>query len=302
MNFRIKCLAQTAFGLFPGSEEINYFAQCHISKTLPPTRKRYEKKKEQALLHHEAFQKYGPRENAVVYEIGCGWHLAMALAFHTYGYADIKALDVNTHVRAELVNTILGYMKEEHRIPHDAPLVEAKGDSKKVLADAYGIELLVPGDSRNTGFQTESIDFIYSQEVFEHIPQELIPEIMTECHRVLKQDGIISLCISYSDHYYDVDKSITPYHFYRYSDASWKKYNPALHYVNRMRHIDFIRIFQQTGFEVVEEVVDRPENWQEQLKRFPICDQFTSKYSDEELSITFARIVLKKASQPKRIV
>ena len=36
MNFRIKALIQTAFGLMPHSEAVNYFAQRHITKSLPP--------------------------------------------------------------------------------------------------------------------------------------------------------------------------------------------------------------------------------------------------------------------------
>ena len=297
MNFRMKCLAQTVFGLFPWGEEINYWAQRNLSGTLPPSRKRYEKKLAQALAHQEAFRKYGSREQGVVYEIGCGWHLAMALVFHSFGYPDIKALDVNPHVRAELVNSILGYMKEDHRIPKEAPLIGPDGDVQKILRDAYGIDLMVPGDSRSTGMQTESIDYIYSQEVFEHIAPELIPDILAECYRVLKRDGVISLYICYSDHYYDVDKSITPYHFYRYTETAWRKYNSPLHYVNRLRHVDFLRFFRQAGFKVVEETVSRPVNWQEQLSRFPICDDFAFKYSMEELSITSARIVLKKCNR-----
>jgi len=66
-----------------------------------------------------------------------------------------------------------------------------------------------------------------------------------------------------------------------------------LHYINRLRHIDFTRIFKQANFDIVDEIVHRPNDWEKIVNDFPFADEFTSKYTLDELSIISANIVLK---------
>lgn len=207
MNFRIKCIMQTIFGMLPNSEQMNYVAQKYISRNLPPSRQMYHSKFVQAMEHHKSFVAHKSVDNAIVYEIGCGWHLAMALVFSTLGYKRIKALDVNDHIRSELVNTIVRYLREDGKI--SVSTIDIKENKMKgMLEDEFRIDLLIPGDSAQTGMDDQSVDFIYSQEVFEHIEPVLLTPIMNECHRVLKDDGLISFYINYADHYCSIDKSI----------------------------------------------------------------------------------------------
>lgn len=299
MDFRIKCAIKTLIGMAPCSDKLDYLAQKYLSRSMPPKKKAIKKKYGNALKYHQIYQKHGnvDYDKAVVYEIGCGWHLAMALGFSTLGYNKIIALDVTEHLRPELINTTLRYLKEDNLITSE-PCYVNKGNLKTVMRDKYRIELLVPCDSAKTGLKDHSIDFIYSHNVFEHIPPALIPSIMDECFRVLNDDGIIVFVIDYSDHYAGFDKSITPYNFLRYSEKKWKRYNPGLHYVNRLRHGDFVRIFKQSGFEIVEASVVRPENWENIVSEFPFDPMFKEKYTLDELGITSGRFVLKKTVRP----
>ena len=217
----------------------------------------------------------------------------MALAFSSFGYRSIKALDVSNHVRAELVNAILQYQREDGIISPDCRDIDPDR-LKEELWERFRIDLMAPCDSAHTGMEERSVDLIYSQEVFEHIAPELLPGIMQECYRLLKDDGVISFYINYADHYFGTDKHVSRYNFLRYSEKAWKKYNPALHYVNRLRHVDFIRLFQESGFEIVEEETFRPEGWEQMIDGFPFDKSFMEKYTREELSITSARIVLRK--------
>lgn len=291
----MKCALKTIIGAVPCSDKLDYLAQKYLSRSMPPRPKALKKKYGQALRHHEIYQKYGAVDcgKAVIYEIGCGWHLAMAFGFSTLGYHKIIALDVAEHLKPEVINTTIRYISE-NKLSDIAPCQVDQKNLRDVLRDQYRIELLVPCDSSKTGMEDKTVDFIYSHNVFEHIPPALIPKIMDECHRVLRDDGVISLAIDYSDHYISFDKTITPYHFLRYSDNEWKKYNPPLHYVNRLRHSDFVRMFRQAGFEIVEETVNRPKDWTDLIEKFPIDSSFRENYTVEELSITSARFVLKK--------
>ncbi|MCM1090328.1 MAG: methyltransferase domain-containing protein [Butyrivibrio sp.] len=296
MNFRVKCALKTIVGKLPASDRLDYLVQKYLSRSMPPRPQALEKKYKQAVRYHEIYRKYGTTapDKAVVYEIGCGWHLAMAFGFSTLGYGRIIALDVSEHVKPEIINKTISYISETH-LSGSAPQLVNEKNLRDVLWDSYRIALKVPCDSTQTGLEDQSVDFIYSHNVFEHIPPELIPQIMDECYRVLKDDGIISFLIDYSDHYITFDKSITPYNFLRYDDKQWRKYNPPLHYVNRLRHSDFVHMFRQAGFEIVEETPNRPQNWENMVKNFPFADSFRERYSMETLSITSARFVLKKS-------
>lgn len=297
MNFRVKCFLQSLFGLFPNSESLNYWAQKHLSKRLPPSKEFLQMKHQYTLMHHKVFQENNIYpENSVVYEIGCGWVLAMPLILSTLQYKQIYAVDLHMHVRAEMVNSVLRYLTEqgERNIPLLVSTTTTNEEIKKFLLDEYRITLLAPYDAARTNFKDKSIDCIYSQVVFEHIPENVLHAIMAESYRVLKDRGVISVYIDYADHYCSIDKSITPYNFLRYTEKQWRKYNPKLHYVNRLRHSDFVRIFQRNGFSIVEEHVFRPDDWENLTCDFPFSAEFSSRHTIDDLSITSAHFVLKK--------
>lgn len=293
MNFRIKALMQTVFGLFPNSEEVNYFAQRHITRSLPPSKSTYSRKLNRAKEHDAIFRRHHPCKDPVLYEIGCGWDLTLALSLSAFGYKDIRALDVSNHVRPELINAILANHREGGVLPADCPDIDPSRTQEELL-ERFGITLMAPCDSADTGLADKSVDLIYSQEVFEHIAPQLLPGIMKECRRVLRDDGVISFYINYADHYFGTDKNVTRYNFLRYSEKAWKKYNPDLHYVNRLRHVDFVRLFEESGFEIIEEATFRPDGWEKMIEGFPFDEAFAGKYTREELSVTSGRFVMKK--------
>lgn len=291
---------QTILGFLPCSEKLNYLAQRYVTKNLPPSKALFELYREEAATHHRLIEKYGGRnpKDSTVYEIGCGWHLAMSLLFSALGYSKVIALDITDHVKIDLINTIIGYMKQDGLLPQEARLLDRKCDIEKVLRDDYRIDLLVPCDSARTPLPDDSIDAIYSHNVLEHVPPNLLPGMLQECHRVIKNDGVISFHIDYGDHYCSIDRTITIYNFLRYGEAEWKKFNPRLHYMNRLRHVDFLRFFEQAGFDVVDAITYRPPDWQAEMSTVPFPEEFTSKYTMEELSITSANVVLKATKTP----
>ena len=61
-----------------------------------------------------------------------------------------------------------------------------------------------------------------------------------------------------------------------------------------MRHVDFVRLFKDAGFEIMEEMTFRPDGWEQMLTSVPVHPSFAKRYSTEELSVTSGRFVLKK--------
>ena len=113
------------------------------------------------------------------------------------------------------------------------------------LRKLYGIEYRAPCDARATGLAADSVDCVTSTSTLEHIDPSDIGGILRECHRILRADGIMSMAVDYTDHY-----AISQYNFLRYSDRAWKMFNPQLHFQNRQRHADYVRLFEASGFEL----------------------------------------------------
>ena len=113
--------------------------------------------------------------------------------------------------------------------------------------------------------------------------------IFSELRRTLKDSGIISAQIDYSDHYAHTDDTISLLNYLKFDDKTWKRYNHNCHYQNRLRHYDYLRIFKEIGFIVVEEeLVFAESNIPSEL-----IEAF--KKNDETWKATSSRIVLKKA-------
>jgi hypothetical protein len=72
---------------------------------------------------------------------------------------------------------------------------------------------------------------------------------------------------------------LNPLSFYKYSDSHWSSLSSgSIFYVNRLRHPDFIRLFERHGFEIVECDPYLP---------FPLPERIhpdiRRRYTDEEL-------------------
>jgi SAM-dependent methyltransferase len=119
---------------------------------------------------------------------------------------------------------------------------------------------------------------------------------LKETHRLLKPGGILSMRIDYKDHWSYFDNSIGPYNFLVYSKKKWKRYNPSLHYQNRMRHSDYLRIIKEVGFTLVKEDLDIPSiQLERRLRQLKIHSDFKS-YSFDDLKILSSELVLIKES------
>ena len=151
-----------------------------------------------------------------------------------------------------------------------------------------------PCDAWDTRLAAESVDCITSTNTLEYIPPADILAILRECRRLLRPGGVMCHRIDYLDHYSYFDKAIHPYHFLRYSDDKWRWFNSSLHYQNRLRHRDYLSLFRQAGFDVIEDrTADGAPADLMTLSQFPIDAAFQG-YSHAELAIRRAFVVLRK--------
>lgn len=189
------------------------------------------------------------------YEFGAGWHLGVALVLAGEGVGTQVLVDRSPLARPDLVMETLAACAAELGSPRlSAAAREADVDG---VLRVLGIRYLAPCDARSTGIPDGSVDFVTSTSTLEHIPEQDLPLVLAECHRVLRPGGVLSALIDYGDHYAHTDPSITSVNFLTFGPHRWRLFSPPLHFQNRLRHGDNVAMIEGAGFEITSQTVAR---------------------------------------------
>jgi hypothetical protein len=104
----------------------------------------------------------------------------------------------------------------------------------------------------------------------------------------------MSFQIDYQDHYSYFDQKLSVYNFLQYSEKSWAWFSSTLNYQNRLRHRDYMNLFEESGFEIVEErQKDGTASDLKTISRLPL-DKKYSTYSLSDLAVRGAFVALRK--------
>ncbi|HMS65236.1 MAG TPA: class I SAM-dependent methyltransferase [Ignavibacteria bacterium] len=304
MKFKYKAYLQNFFSSIPQGERINYFFQKHITHTLPINDQDFSVKVDTVINHVDNFRKYGNEkdiENCKYYEFGSGYDMVIPMGVSLLGFESLTCIDIRELVFPDLINDsikrLFSYKDKfgsRADILKEIPLVNRK-NYREILRKNFKINYLAPLDARKTGIESNSIDFILSNATMEHIPEIHLPDILKECLRILKPGGIMSNAIDYRDHYSFFDNSVSVYNYLQYSENQWNKLNPSIMYQNRLRHKDYVKIILDTGFEIIDEKPDFPDDSEiSSLKNTELDEFYRENYNFEELSIKSCMIVLRK--------
>lgn len=277
---------------------MNYFFQRNVTKSLPPNNDEFLEQVNQGVHHYENYQHYNKltQKNNRYYEFGAGWTLIIPLTMSFLGF-QVCCVDIRKLIIPSLVHDSLNkFQLNKNELPFELVTEFATKDKNVLnnLIDNYKLNYMAPKDARATGFDDNYFDFISSSVTLEHIPKNDILLILNECYRILNKGGVLSVTIDYQDHWSYFDKNISIYNYLKYSSREWKKYNPSLHYQNRMRHSDYLSLISQTDFKIVKEVPTEPnEIDREILRNIEIAEEFKN-YNFNDLAIRGSEIVLIK--------
>ena len=147
---------------------------------------------------------------------------------------------------------------------------------------------MAPYDAEKIQLLDNSIEACISTNTLEHIPKIDIIGIFSELYKKLIDEGIVSLIIDYSDHYAHTDNNISLLNFLKFSHSQWKRYNHKLHFQNRLRHYEYIDIFEKIGFITIKEDLFYAE------KNIPSMILDSYKDLNPSWKATSAHIILKK--------
>jgi SAM-dependent methyltransferase len=303
MRWLAKAALQRLLGTLPQGERLNYVFQRRVLRSLPVGEATVRQKFTRSLAHLAAYEQHGPGvplANATFYEFGAGWDLAVPLAYAQLGVGRQVLVDIRPSARVELVtHTIasLERLRPELEEAAGRPLRALGGPVSSVaeLEPRFGIRYLAPCDARATGLPAASVELVTSTDTCEHIPRADLAEIFAECRRLLRPDGVFSCRIDLQDHYSYFDRSLSRYHFLRFGDRAWSLVNSPLHFQNRLRAPEYLRLVREAGFELVAENPSGPsEQGREELRELPLAERFRG-FSLDDLGVTILSFVARPA-------
>lgn len=299
MRWLAKAALQRTLGVLPQGERLNYVFQRHVLHSFPVGDGAYRQKFRRAVNHLASYEEYGPgvpAAEATFYEFGAGWDLAIPISYALLGVGRQIEIDIRPSARVELVNetiAALDRLRPELEEIAGRPLRETGGPIASIgeLESRFGIHYLAPCDARDTRLAAGVVDFISSTDTCEHIPGADLAAVFAESRRLLRPGGAFSCRIDLQDHYSYFDGSLSKYHFLRFSDPAWAVVNSPLHYQNRLRAPEYLRLVRDAGFDLVAERPSRPnEKGRAELEAMPLAKRFRG-YSVEDLGVTILGFV-----------
>jgi hypothetical protein len=266
-HWLLKACTQKVISWLPRSDAVNYVFQKHVTKTAQLRPEWFDHKLDQAARHLRNWSTAGHDDRPHrVLELGTGWHPVVPLALGLAGVDQVLSVDRTSLVRTANIGAVLRMFIEaddDGRLAKHLPVLRPDRlevvrslapdpEAAPARLDDAGVTFLV-GDARNTSLPAASIDLFTSNNTFEHIPPDVLLDILLEMRRLAAPAAVFSHFVDLSDHYSHFDSSLSPYNFLRYSEPQWRLLNNRLVFQNRLRVSDYRRLFSAAGLELLHE-------------------------------------------------
>jgi hypothetical protein len=306
-KWKIKALVQKTISFLPFHRNLNYLFQKYVTGGIELSDQYWGYKITHARDHINFYSEYETNrlKGKTVLELGTGWYPIVPLCLFLSNAEKIISIDIQSWMtkayQLKAIKKIIDF-RENGELEKYLPVIdENRWDVlKQIIKDSRNLnkndinnliclESIVT-DARKTGLKENSIDFICSNNTFEHINKNILFGILSEFKRIIRKDGIMSHFIDMSDHFSHYDTSITNYNFLRFSNFAWKLIDNNIQPQNRLRFIDYKRMYEKAGIPVSKELITGSQPGE--LKKVIISEDFKN-YPDYELVITHAYIISK---------
>ena len=106
----------------------------------------------------------------------------------------------------------------------------------------------------------DAFRMVISAGVMEHIDASTAPQFVANMASMLVKGGLGFNSIAIMDHLAFYDKSASPKQYLSYSESQWKFwYENKVQYINRIQRSEWLRMFANAGFSVLEERAARAD-------------------------------------------
>lgn len=180
----------------------------------------------------------------VALELGPGDSLASAIIAAAHGAIRTHLIDVGSYATLRLgaYRELCDYLRGQGLKPPDLSSVHDIESLLRVCHASYGTR----GLESLREVATDSVDFVWSNAVLEHVRRRMFAEFIAETRRVMRRDGVCSHQIDLQDHLGGALNNLRLPS--RWWEAEWMARSGF--YTNRLRMSDIIRSFEQAGFRV----------------------------------------------------
>ena len=310
MKWILKAIIQKGISFLPAKHKINFLFQKYITKGVQLSDAYFEDKLIHTQKHLGFYHEFAtkPFEGTSVLELGTGWYPVVPIAQYLCGAQHITSVDISPLMNRErIITTIDKFVayaqqgKLQQYLTDISPdklahLQQLQQQPLPTMADylsALQMEYLV-ADARQLPLDSNSIDFITSNNTFEHIYPNILRDILVEFERVLHEQGLMSHFIDMSDHFAHLDKSITIYNFLLFTEKQWQTIDNSIQPQNRWRINQYRNLYGELNIPILKEDV-RP-GFIDQVQALQLSPPY-SGFDEKEVAISHCYVVSdKKAS------
>lgn len=185
-------------------------------------------------------------------ELGPGDSVMSAVVARSYGAAEWHLVDAGAYATPD-PNPYYRMAEHLRTLGLPSPNVSAASDLSSILT-ACNASYGTAGLASLRALRSESVDFILSQAVLEHVRRAEFLDTMCELHRVLRPEGICSHRIDLKDHLGGGLNNL------RFNEALWERDWMGARsgfYTNRIRFSEMCALFEKAGFAVEVIAVSR---------------------------------------------
>ena len=261
--WRVKAAAQGVVSLLPQPHRWNRYLRQYCSHTLSLDDVTFMTHLAHFRCHRPVLRHRDPSTTRVL-ELGTGSVPVTPLALWLGGIGDVVTWDVvdqwSDRLAGEAAARLLRRARagrfrlaDPERAARLAQLLDERGGRlERSIVGTLGIRALV-GDASVSCMEDASVDVFVSNATLEHIPRSGIAATFTEFARLAAPCAQMSHYVDLADHYRSFDRHINAFHFLRYDERAWRKYNNRLHYQNRLRLPDYRDLHCATGWRITRE-------------------------------------------------
>ena len=236
-------------------------------------------------LHYSRAHKSNGKGDITVLELGPGDSIASALIGYAYGVSNTYLVDIDNFASKNI--NFYKILSEKLKSMKLNPPNISKAKSLKDILNSTNSNYLTNGLISLRSIQSNSIDFIWSHSVLEHIRKKDFLDIQIELKRILKPNGYISHNIDFQDH---LDHGLNNL---RFPEKLWESelFISGGFYTNRIPAKAMHSIFEKVGFTILKESFGK---WSKLPTLRKNMDKEFNIYADHELLNRTSNVLLKK--------
>lgn len=219
--------------------------------------------------------------NKVFLEFGPGDSIASAIFC---GGLKIKSILVDNGDFTKFNSNFFISALEESEFSEEQCATLSKIKNKRQILEYCNSNFLSEGIKSLKDIDSNSVDYIWSQAVLEHVNVYEVVDCFNEFFRILKKDGIMSHVIDFKDHLGGNLNNL------RFSEKIWESdlFSKSGFYTNRIRFPQMKYFLEENGFETNIKYINK---WDELPTRRNLLSKKFSNLNEDDLLINEAHIV-----------